>query len=590
MSKYVRSFNKADTDGSHTPWTGAQGRCDGGAMIRNIFKRMTRATSVLVLAGAMTSCMTGPDYKRPDLKTPALYKSATAADAAEPGLSLDWWKLFNDPDLSALEEEALRANHDLKAAMARVAQARASASSVKSEFFPVVTMNPSATRSRRPGTESDTDSTEEKINNLTSVVNKVSSLVGSVSSLGQSSSTTGSTSTSTSTTGSSLGSGLLQSGTTGTSTSGTAATISNSYSIPFDLSYEIDIWGRVRRSYESARAEIRASEYNFEVVRQTLLADVAQNYFNLRAFDTQDKILAENLALYQEQVDLTQNKVQAGLTEVTDLLQAKVQLESARAEAANIRRQRAVVEHAIAILLGRAPADFALEERTLEGTPPVIPAGMPGDVLRRRPDVAEAEQDLAAACAEIGVAKAEFFPTVKLTGTAGFESSDFKDVLDWSNRVWSIGPSVSLPIFEGGKLKASLRQAKARYDELEAVYRNTVLAAFGDVEDSLTDLHLRADQADAQSKSVEAAREYHKLTKIQYDTGIVDYLQLVDAERTLLDNELSAVKILNERMISTVLLVKSIGGGWDSQKATPVDTGKPSTWGPDKTAAKQTKE
>ncbi|MFA6242265.1 MAG: efflux transporter outer membrane subunit [Candidatus Hydrogenedentales bacterium] len=559
-------------------------------MTRNSFKRMTRAASVLVLAGAMTSCMTGPDYKRPDLKTPALYKSATAADAAEPGLALDWWKLFNDPDLTALEEEALRANQDLKAAMARVAQARASASSVKSEFFPVVTMNPSATRSRRPGTEtSDSDSTEEKINQLTSVVNKVSSLVGSVSSLASGTSTGSSSSGSSSTTGS-LGSSLLQSGTTSTTTTGSAATIGNSYSIPFDLSYEIDIWGRVRRSYESARAEIRASEYNFEVVRQTLLADVAQNYFNLRAFDTQDKILAENLTLYQEQVDLTQNKVQAGLTEVTDLLQAKVQLESARAEAANIRRQRADVVHAIAILLGRAPADFALEERPLEGTPPVIPAGMPGDVLKRRPDVAEAEQDLASACAEIGVAKAEFFPTVKLTGTAGFESSDFKDVLDWSNRVWSIGPSVSLPIFEGGKLKASLRQAKARYDELEAVYRNTVLAAFGDVEDSLTDLHLRADQADAQSKSVEAAREYHKLTKIQYDTGIVDYLQLVDAERTLLDNELSAVKILNERMISTVLLVKSIGGGWDSQTATPVDTGKPSTWGPDKTAAKQAKE
>lgn len=553
-----------------------------------------RAAFILAVALTLASCATGPDYKRPNLKSPEQYKSATSEETADPGLSLDWWKVFNDPDLDALEVEALRANHDLQAAMARVAQARASATSVKSEFYPVVTMNPSATRSRRPGTEmSDSEKREQKINQLTSVVNKVSSLVGSVSSLGQSSTSTGTggTGSGTSTTSSGgVGSSLLQSGSSGSTSSTSAATISNSYKIPFDFSYEIDIWGRVRRSYESSRAQVRASEFNFEVVRQTLLADVAQNYFNLRAFDAQEKILVESLALYQEQVDLTQTKVSAGLTNETDLLQAKVQLESARANVADIRRQRADVEHALAILLGRAPADFSLEPKPLDGTPPVVPAGLPGDILRRRPDVAEAEQDLASACAEIGVAKAEFFPAVKLTGSAGFESTDFKDVLDWSNRAWSIGPNISLPIFEGGKLRANLRKAKARYDELEATYKQTVLTAFGDVEDSLTDLHLRADQAEAQTKSLDASREYHKLTKIQYDTGIVDYLQLVDAERTLLDDELSAVKILNDRMVSTVLLVKAIGSGWDSQSAAPVPTLKPSESGPDKVAAKQTKD
>lgn len=560
---------------------------------RETFCARAHAAVAVALALVLTSCATGPDYKRPNLKPPGHYKSATTEDAAGPGLSRDWWKVFNDPGLDALEEEALRANQDLQAAMARVAQARASASSVKSEFFPVVTMNPSATRSRRPGTEmSSSEKREQKISQLTSVVNQVSGLVSSVSSSGQSTTTTGTGGTGTGTTttsGGGLGSSLLQSGSTGAATSA-GATISESYTIPFDFSYEIDIWGRVRRSYESARAQVRASEYNFEVVRQTLLADVAQNYFTVRAFDAQEKILVETLALYQEQVDLTQAKVTAGLTNETDLLQAKVQLETARANVADTRRQRADVEHAIAILLGRAPADFSIEPKPIEGTPPVVPAGLPGDILRRRPDVAEAEQDLAAACAEIGVAKAEFFPALKLTGTAGFESADFKSVLDWSNRTWSIGPSISLPIFKGGKLRANLRQAKARYDELEATYKQTVLTAFGDVEDSLTDLHLRAEQAGAQAKSLEAAREYHKLTKIQYDTGIVDYLQLVDAERTLLNDELSAVKILNDRMVSTVLLVKAIGSGWDEQTAAPAPTLNRSESGPDNVAAKQRKE
>jgi multidrug efflux system outer membrane protein len=190
--------------------------------------------------------------------------------------------------------------------------------------------------------------------------------------------------------------------------------------------------------------------------------------------------------------------------------------------------------------------------------------------------VAEAEQNLVAACAEIGVAKADFFPAVKLTGSAGFQSTDIKNVLDWQNRVWSIGPSVSLPIFKGGQLRAKLRQAKARYDELEATYRNNVLSAFSDVEDSLTDLHARADAAEAQAKAVAAAREYLRLTQIQYQTGTVDYLQVIDAEQTLLTNELSEAQILNQRMASTVLLAKALGGGWEPQPSTSAKEAAPS--------------
>lgn len=518
----------------------------------------------------LASCATGPDYKRPDVSAPDRFKSAAAEESAQPNLGLDWWTLFGDPDLNALEEEALQANQSLQAAMARVAQARASARSVKSGFFPVVTMNPSATRSRMAGSDTS-ESTEEKLEQATEVVNKVTNLVQKIGALSQSAATstsasgsaTGtSTSTATSTSGSSGIGSLLSSA--GSSSSQEGSPISNMYRIPFDLSYEIDIWGRVRRSYESARAQVRASEYDLEVVRQTLLADVAQNYFTIRSLDEQKRFFDRNLAAYQEQVDLTSNKYNAGLIGETDVLQATLQLESAKADMFDIQRQRADLEHAIAILMGRAPVDFTLPPRTLDAVPPAVPAGLPGDLLRRRPDVAEAEQDLIAACAEIGVAKAEFFPKITLTGSAGFESSDVKDVLDWNSRFWSIGPGVSLPIFEGGKLRANLREAKARYDELLAAYRQSVLSAYVDVEDSLTDLHLRADQALAQEKALIASREYVRLTRIQYEGGLLDYLPIVDAEQASLSNELTTVKIRNERLISTVLLIKALGGGWEA--------------------------
>lgn len=515
-----------------------------------------RVTGGLVLPWMIASCTTGPDYQRPALNSPAGYKSATSGETAQPGLGQDWWRLFNDPELDALAAEALEANLDLKAAIARVEQSRASARSVRSAFFPVVTLDPSATRSRTPGADTSADSATDTLSEVSSAINQVSSLVDQINSLTQGGVTTGS------------GTGSTSQSTASATGSSMAATTSNRVQIPFDLSYEIDIWGRVRRSYESANARAQASVYDLEVVRQTLLADLARNYFNLRSFDAQYEILARNLDLYQEQVDLTKNQFEAGLINETNLLQARVQLESARTQATDTLRQRTDLEHAIAILLGRAPADFSIGVRPLIATPEVIPAGLPSDLLRRRPDVAEAEQNLIAACAEIGVAKADFFPSVKITGSAGLQGSDLDSVLDWSNRTWSLGPSVSLPIFKGGQLRASLRQAEARYDELEATYRNSVLSAFLDVEDALTDLHMRADAADAQAKAASAARENLRLAQMQYQTGLSDYLHVVSAEQTLLTNELSEAQILNQRMVSTVLLIKALGGGWDSQPVT----------------------
>lgn len=524
-----------------------------GSMLCLRMEPRFRAVAGVVVFAFLTSCTTGPNYQRPALNPPAEYKSAGADAPVRAGLSRDWWRLFNDPELNSLVEEALNANQTLKAAVARVAQSRAAAGSVKSSFFPVVTLDPSATRTRTPGAEVS-ETTADKLSQVASNIGRLSSVLDQLSTLTQG--TTTSTTTSSQTTGTAT--------TASSSASAGSATTSSRYQIPFDVSYEIDIWGRVRRSYESAQAQVQASVYDLEVVRQTLLADLARNYFNLRSFDAQYEILKRNLRLYQEQLDLTQNQYTAGLISETNLLQATVQLESTRAQAADTQRQRTDLEHAIATLLGRAPAEFSLDVRPLVAAPPTIPAGLPADLLRQRPDVAEAEQNLAAASAEIGVAKADFCPSIKLTGSAGFQSDDIKNILDWKNVGWSFGPSVSIPIFKGGQLRANLEKAKARYDELEATYRNSVLTAFVDVEDSLTDLHIRANAAQSQAKAVAAAREYLRLTRIEYQSGVTDYLHVVNAEQTLLTNELSDAQILNQRVVSTVLLIKALGGGWDS--------------------------
>lgn len=511
---------------------------------------LVKTLALLLAACCIVSCKTGPDYERPSLELPDGYKSATETESGQPGLTLDWWLLFQDPDLNVLCEEALETNYDLQAATARLTQARASAASVKSGFYPVISMNPAATRSGSPVQPVSTESSG--FEELSSTLGQVSSVLGAVNALAQ---------------GETPNLGGIQTGTTAKTASSTTG---NRFQIPFDLSYEIDLWGRVQRSYESAQAQVQASVYELEVVRQTLLADVARNYFNLRALDAQMDILHRNLDLYREQAALTRKQYEVGLVNETNALQAEIQLEATHAQETDLQRQRADLEHAIAILLGKAPAEFALDARPLDTDPPVLPAGLPADLLRQRPDIAVAEQNLKAACAEIGVAQADFLPGIKLMGSAGLQSAKLEDLFDWKSKTWSFGPSISLPIFQGGQLKANLQKAQARYEELLAAYHTSVLGAFKDVEDSLNDIHGRTEEAEAREKAVAAAREYLRLVQIQYDTGIIDYLNVINAEQTLLNNELSEVQALNERRVSTVLLIKALGGGWETP-AGPVE-------------------
>lgn len=454
--------------------------------------------ALFMLSATLASCTVGPDYKRPSLDVPSGYKSASQPSASA-RLGQYWWTLFDDPVLNDLEVAAVAGNQNLKAAVARVAQARAAMQGVASQFYPTIMLTPSYQKSRTSG----------------------NGLAG-------------------------------QSVRTG------------NYQIPFDLSYEIDVWGRVRRSYEAAQAQMEATVIDVDVVRLTLTADVAANYFTLRSLDAQAEILARNVQTFRDHLALTQKQFSTGMVSRIDVVQAQAQLDVTLTAEIEVHRQRADVEHALATLLGRAPVELSLARRPLNLAPPAIPAGLPSELLRRRPDVAQAEQILAATNAQIGVAQANFYPTFSLTGVAGYESINLRHAVDWQSRIWSIGPSISAPIFEGGRLTANLEQARARYEEVQANYRQTVLNAYAEVEDALTDLHMRADSATAQERAVVASREYLQLAEVQYKKGLTNYLLVVDASRTLLTNEVAAEQIRNQRMISAVLLIKALGGGWES--------------------------
>lgn len=454
-----------------------------------------RLLGVVALLG-LSACAVGPDYVRPEVPVSPAFRELTGPYQGSPALGANWWSIFGDAELDALEADALKANHDLRAAFARVGQAKALSDAASAGFWPALSADPSLTRNRT------------------------------------------------------------------SATSGSASRTQTAYSVPLELSYEVDIWGRVRRLSESADESVKLSAAEFAVVLQTVQANVAQNYFNLRGLDTQAAMLAKSLALYQHQVELVGKQVKAGLVPQTDLLQAKTQVEATTGQLNEVRRQRVNVEHALAVLTGRAPSGLSIPAKPLTTVVPVVPAGLPSELLGRRPDVAAAEHRLIAANAEIGQAKADYYPRLTLTGSAGFSTIDASKVVDWQSRVWSAGPSLHLPLFQGGKLDASLEAAKQRHEEALANYRTTVLNAFRETEDILNDLGNRVATAESQARMVASARETARLVEMQYRSGLTPYYQLMDAQRTLLSAELSAAQLQNLRLNSTVALVKAIGGGW----------------------------
>ena len=452
----------------------------------------------------LPACAVGPNYVRPAIDAPAAFKSAAAPSASAP-LRADWWRVYEDAELDRLITTATAANQTIQQAIAAVDQARALTRVAASFRYPTVTLNPAATRQRTSASRN-------------------SPITGQAV--------------------------------------GTAA-VFNDFMVPADFRYEVDVWGRVRRSIEAQRAIAAATQDDEAVVELAVQTDVAQAYYTLRGLDAQAEILAETVASYREQVRILTVQVNTGLTSPIPLNQAQALLQSTLAQQTDVARARANEEHALAILCGQAAPTFALAAKPLRdvSTPP-IPAEVPAAVLRQRPDVAEAEHRLAAANAQVGVATASLYPTIGVSGSAGFEAVRISSLLDWQSRLWSIVGGLTAPIFEGGRLRANLDAARAQYRGVVAAYINQVLTVYTDVEDSLTDLGaLRAEVVSLRG-ATSASEEYLRVAHVQFRSGLVDYLTVIDAERTLLTNQISLAQALTGQMTASVRLVKALGGGW----------------------------
>jgi len=470
-----------------------------------------------VVLTAFTGCTIGPDYKRPQATTiPAAYTEATnvvATDStntwkvAEPRAELpkgSWWEIFEDPELNALESQASAANQELKVAVARLAEARAEMNITRARLFPNLDASGAFVRQRNSPNAPST------------------------------------------TTGNAVG----------------TSTTFNDFYVPLTARYEVDLWGRVRRSVESARAQVEASTDDLETLKLMIQAEVAVDYFTLRALDSQRAVLNSSVEVFTKSLQLTRNLRAGGAVSDLDVAQAQTVLKTTQAQLPSVVLQRTKVEHALALLVGQPAPAFHIPEHPLSTSPPLIPAGVPSELLERRPDVAAAERRMASANAGIGVAKAAFFPTVQLNGLAGFESVGAGTLFNWSSRVWAVGPSITLPIFEGGKLRAGLQLAIASYDEMVAAYRQTILSAFAEVEDSLAAQTLLANQYAAQSDALVAARKQLEIVNNQYRDGLITYLEVATAQNTALNVEFTAAQLQGEQLVAAVTLVKALGGGW----------------------------
>lgn len=338
---------------------------------------------------------------------------------------------------------------------------------------------------------------------------------------------------------------------------------SNDFLLPIDFSWEIDLWGRVRRTVEANQAGARASQADLASALLSAQALLAQDYFLLRTVDAQKKVLEDTTAGYQKTLDMTKNRYAAGVASRADVLQAETQLSTAQAQSIDLGVQRAQLSHAMALLVGKPPSAFSIPVAPLVATPPPVPIGVPSDLLERRPDIASAERNVAAANARIGVAEAAFYPNVTLSAAAGLEAASLAKWLTWPARFWSVGPAVSEVLFDGGLRRAQTEQARATYDAEVAAYRQTVLTGFQEVEDSLAALRVLEEEARVQQEALAAARQTVEVVTNQYKAGTVSYLNVIVVQTIALSNEQTALNILGRRMAASVTLVKALGGGWD---------------------------
>ncbi len=479
------------------------------------------AVTPCLLAG----CMVGPKYHTPSAEAPAAYKELTLADfqntdgwkVAQPkddALRGKWWEIFNDPQLNALEEKVNVSNQNIAAAAASFFAARALVKEARSQLFPTVTTNPSITVQRSSATLS-----------------------------------TGGA-------GGSSGTG---------STSSSTGTFTN-YDLPFDATWQPDLFGRIRNTIKSAAYGAQASAADLENTRLSLQAELAMDYFQLRGQDALKQLLDSTVSAYQQFLELTKALYDTGIDSDEAVAEAETQLEQTQAQDVALGIQRAEFEHAIAMLTGQPASTFSIPFEPLDAGPPAIPFGVPSQLLERRPDIAAAERLVAQANAQIGIARAAYFPTVTLTATAGLESTSFAEWFTWPSRFFSVGPAAAETIFDAGLRRATVEQYRAQYDETVANYRQAVLTAFQQVEDNLASLRILSLEIHDQGTAVTSAERNLAIATDRYKTGLDPYLNVLTAQTTLLSNQQTAVTLRIQQMTTSGALIEALGGGWNASQ------------------------
>lgn len=480
---------------------------------RLLYLHHCRAASTLSIgafAVVLSGCVVGPNYHKPLVPTPPAFTESSHDSnptAGAPAIAYqDWWKVFHDPRLDGMETQADAANKDIKIAVAHVDEATAATKSAHSYLLPSINAAPGVSRNREAQNRPNNGNTQ-----------------------------------------------------------GLAATY-NDIQLPLLASYEIDAWGRVRRSLESARATQQATEADLRFVRLSVEAMVAMDYFNLRETDEELSILDATIADVARGVSITTTRYRHGLSGVLAVDQAQTLLDQTKAQRQALQIQRAQLEHAIAVLLGRTVEGFSLSLHPSNPEPPEIPVGLPSDLLERRPDIAEADRYVAAATAQVGVAKAAYFPQLSLTGAVGYESTNAVSLLNWQNTIASLAASAVAPIFTGGRLKAGVEQAQASYRGSLAQYEKTVLTAYQEVEDQLAALQFLESESQSEASAVSDARKAEQVAMQRYKAGLVGYLDVVFAQQSVLTNEQTEAQISGQRLLASVELIKALGGGWAGGK------------------------
>jgi len=490
---------------------------------------MIRRTVLIAMPLLFTACSVGPDYVTPTAPMPvANYKEAGDWQPAHPKDDMirgKWWEIYHDPQLNALEDQVNISNQNVLQAEAQFREAAAEVKVARAAFFPTVTANPAYTMSQAS----------------------------------QSLSTGGGGS-------SGVSGGGAGGGGAGKSTQHVGAQDVSLYNLPVEASYMVDVWGSVRRNVEANSATAQASFANLENARLSYQATLAQDYFSLHGLDAEEQLLQTTVVSYQRFLDLTTNQYNSGIVSRAAQAAAQTQLDTTQAQLIDLGVQRAVFEHAIATLIGKPAPDFSLKKVSLTGTPPAIPVGLPSTLLERRPDIAQAERQVASANASIGVAVAAYFPQLTLSSQTGLEAIRFSDLFSGPSFFWSVGPTVAQTLFDAGKIHGQVQEARANYDATVANYREVVLTAFQQVEDDLSGLRILRDEAVTQDLAVEAAQQSLTITLNEYNAGTVDYLNVITAQATALSDEISAVDIRTRRMTTSVLLVEALGGGWDASR------------------------